>query len=122
MTETTNHPETGLKALATELQELKETINDPEKGLEALNRRFDIYDVRNSNRSSIRTTGDAIHKLPNRDGDIPREGLWFPTTTLEIASSTHDDLNGLLAFYDLEKTGLVEEKRNRLKSDLGITI
>jgi hypothetical protein len=78
---------------------------------------------RTRNLACIRTNADEITRLARQvDGAIPPANVWFPNHNEQISGATGPQLNALLEFYGLGEHGTVNDRRQRLRHFLGISI
>lgn len=104
---------------------MAEKLNDPQDGLEAISYRLKEQDVRNINRSSVRTNSDPIQLIPAHPAERG-EGVaglgWVPRTHTDILGCTYAD--AYLNFYNIQSSssGSLADKRLKIRQHVGITI
>lgn len=106
-------------ALTQTVDTMAEQLNDPQDGLKAISHRLKEQDVRNINRSSVRTNSDPIQVIPHPDGGEPR---WIPRTQTDISTCTARNADVYLNFYNIQSGGTLAEKRLKIQQHLGIII
>lgn len=101
---------------------LTRDVNDPVHGLKAISYGLKAQDVRNINRSSVRTNSDPIKPIPHPTEGSGVEPRWMPRTYTDILQCTARNADVYLDFYNIDRGRTLADKRVEIRQHLGITI
>ena len=126
----------SLQQMQQQMQQMQQTMQQMQQTMQQMQQQMQQQNLelrwliqeesaRSKNRS-LRSNQDRMEPLiRTRDGTSPTaepHNLWFPANNEELYYAEASQVNALLAFYSLETTGLVPERKKRLRQHLQVIL